>query len=73
MIDVYATAGRAAGGARLPAGAKDREEVPVRRGTPHALGNVPSLADEGGGLAGVDILASEGWGLAGEELRQRGP
>jgi hypothetical protein len=38
-----------------------------------ALGNVPSLADEGGGLAGVDILASEGWGLAGEELRQRGP
>jgi hypothetical protein len=37
------------------------------------LGNVPSLADEGGGLAGVDILASEGWGLAGEELRQRGP
>ena len=39
----------------------------------NALGNVPSLADEGGGLAGVDILASEGWGLAGEELRQRGP
>ena len=38
-----------------------------------SLGNVPSLADEGGGLAGVDILASEGWGLAGEELRQRGP
>ena len=37
------------------------------------LGNVPSLADEGGGLAGVDILASEGWGLAGAELHQRGP
>ena len=38
-----------------------------------SLGNVPSLADEGGGHAGVDFLASEGRGLAGEELRQRGP
>ena len=51
----------------------------VRCGASHvavcgmSLGNVPSLADEGGGLAGVDILASEGWGLAGEELRKRGP